>query len=248
MPLQQSTIIYRDTSYPHYYLCNYLPVSVGTDPLSLSLLKFKRGRQPDLNAWIDCALELMAEATIPPNTILLRALHHDETIIRDNNSGALDKLGKTLAAHFQSHYCPRLLRKSSPTPEIKSLPKEQRIAELKNRYHIDPRYLPSQPLSPSFLLLDDILTTGTTLKMIIGALLHLYPQANIVAFTLAKADYDNNSQPSPLNTHNYSIDQISNPTLAEEETHTYVPRIRLIRSCNILKNLIRENAFTKYPP
>lgn len=253
MPLQQTTIVHGDASYAHYYLCNYLPVSAGTDPLSLSLLKFKRGRQPDLNAWIDCSLELLDEAFTPPgnsptplnslhlpplspDTIFLRALHHDETSTRKDNPGALDKLGKTLADHFHSHYCPRLLRKSSPTPEIKGLSKEQRVAELKNRYYIDTRYFPAPPSPPSFLLLDDILTTGTTMKMIIDALLHPYPKANIVVFTLAKADYDNFANHSlPLRGQNYPIGQPIQQTLVEERTNSY--------SSNDLKSRIRTDTF-----
>ncbi|HEX9509398.1 MAG TPA: hypothetical protein VF939_02870 [Puia sp.] len=248
MPLQQTAIIYGDTFCPHYYLCNYLPVSAGTDPLSLSLLKFKRGRQPDLNAWIGCSLEILGNPTpsgnvlLPSNSILLRALHHDETSAREGNPGSLDKLGKALADHFHSHYFPRLLRKSLPTREIKGLSKEQREAELKNRYYIDTRYFPAPsrpaasisplpgppaltlpaPSPPSFLLIDDILTTGTTMKMIIGALLQPYPGASLAIFTLAKADYDSHGNRStPLRGHGYPIGQDNNQTVVEEGTSTY---------------------------
>jgi len=203
MALHQTILIHGETSYPHYYLCPYLPLSTGANDLSLSLLKFKRGRQPDLNKWIDRSSEaLTTNPFLPPDSILLRALHHDETSTRDNTPTSLDKLGKTLAARFHSHYCPRFLRKSHPTPEIKGLSKEQRAAELKNCYHIDPRFLPApyqlshtapppSSTSPTFLLVDDILTTGTTMQMIMTAILPSFPKADLVVFTLAKADYDN---------------------------------------------------------
>ena len=226
MPLQQTVLLHGDSPYRHYYLCNYLPLYVGKDSLSLSLLKFKRGRQPDLNAWIDCSLEMLGRtdsSIISPGSILLRALHHDETSVHEDIPTSLDKLGKTLADHFQCHYCPYFLRKYLPTQEIKGLNKEQRAAELGNRYYIDPRYIPS-PSPFSFLIIDDILTTGTTMQMIITAMLQSSPEADLTIFTLAKADYDNYSnQPTPFRTYDFYGGPSGNHTVSEEENYTSSP-------------------------
>jgi hypothetical protein len=81
MGLQTTSIVYQNSSFRHDYLCHYLPLSAGTDAFSRSLLKFKRRSQPDLNAWIDCSLEVWKKIPLSPDTIILRALHHDETII-----------------------------------------------------------------------------------------------------------------------------------------------------------------------
>ena len=269
MGLQQTSIPYKNTCYPHYYLCNYLPVSVGKDTLSHSLLKFKRGRQPDLNGWIDCSLELLAPAHIapdattiapdrtvlspgtitpvtvihPPDTpiispgsTIIRALHHEETIIReDSPPTSLDKLGSALALQFKGHYLPYLLRKSLPTQEIKGLSKEQREAELRGLYDLHP-LPPGLPAESSFLIIDDILTTGTTMKMIIGAILYAYPRADLHIFTLAKADYDTSfNRSTPLQGQNYQLEPGRNWIVAEEEALFYSP--------DQLKRRIRTDTF-----
>ncbi len=261
MGLQQTSLPYKNTSYLHYYLCNYLPVSVGKDTLSHSLLKFKRGRQPDLNGWIDCSLEMLATTPIlPPGRIIVRALHHEETILReDSPPTSLDKLGSALALRFKGHYRPTLLHKSLPTQEIKELSKEQREAELQGLYSLHPSPIGPSPISPSpigpaastlpapaipslrqtapsFLIIDDILTTGTTMKMIIDAILRSYPEANLCIFTLAKADYDTSfNKSTPLQGQNYQLAPGRNWVVAEEEASFY--------SLDQLKARIRTNTF-----
>ncbi|WP_431214625.1 hypothetical protein ACQ86N_07550 [Puia sp. P3] len=81
MGLQTTHIIYKDEQIRHSYLCSYLPLTATADPLSRSLLKFKRGRQPDLANWIRAALEGFSHNPLSPDTIILRALRHDETEI-----------------------------------------------------------------------------------------------------------------------------------------------------------------------
>ena len=219
MPLQLTSIPYKDHSYPYYYLCNYLPLSAGKDTLSYSLLKFKRGLQPDLDGWISCSLEMLAPH-IPPGRTILRALHHDETTSREEAPTSLDKLGKALAHHLRGHYHPRMLRKSRTTPAIKQLSREQRTAELEGLYSIDPSRSPSS--QPSFLIIDDILTTGATMKMIIDALRHTYPHAGLEVFTLARADYDTRgSQPAIPSGQDYPTAQDMDWTVAEELTPAY---------------------------
>src|ERR1700744_4142430 len=108
MGLQTTSIAYRNSSFRHDYLCHYLPLSAGTDVFSRSLLKFKRRSQPDLDAWIDCSLEVLKDIPPSQDTIILLALHHDETSIptvapaaspatRTTFPTSLDLLGETLA-------------------------------------------------------------------------------------------------------------------------------------------------------
>ena len=106
MALQQTYLSCNGELYPHYFLCHYLPKSAGRDTFSHSLLRFKAGRQPDLDGWIDCAREALTTVTSPANishenailthdTILVRALHHDETSIPDAPT-SLDLLAQQL--------------------------------------------------------------------------------------------------------------------------------------------------------
>ena len=81
MKLQGSVIFFQHNCYRHYYLCHYLPLTSGSDTVSRSLLKFKRGIQPDLDNWLSRALTGLGGIlpTLPPDTIIIRALHHKET-------------------------------------------------------------------------------------------------------------------------------------------------------------------------
>src|SRR6186713_319184 len=105
MALQQTYLSCNGELYPHYFLCCYLPRSAGRDTFSHSLLKFKLGRQPDLDGWIDCALEALATIDIPAGTILVRALHHDETNIPDIPV-SLDVLASRLGRRLHIRYLP----------------------------------------------------------------------------------------------------------------------------------------------
>jgi predicted amidophosphoribosyltransferase len=241
VPAQKSTIPYKNNLYTHYYLCNYLPVSVGTEPVSQSLLKFKQGRQPDLDGWIDCALEMLGQERFAPGTAIVRALHHQETHTTGVPPASLDLLGEAMAARFKGSYCPGLLRKSLPTREIKRLSREDREAELQDIYFVDPDSAgerpapgpfspgspPGRPFSGSFIIIDDIFTTGTTLKMIIRAFHAYYNRPLLSIFTLAKADYDPaRNRSAALRGQNYRLD--GRNWAAEEEGESYysAPQLR----------------------
>jgi hypothetical protein len=235
MALQQTYIHHNAAIYAHYYLCNYLPLSAGRDIFSYSLLKFKMGRQPDLSGWIDCSLEMLAagipgsglpdpgvpvSALIPACSSIVRALHHDEILVPEDPQTSLDLLGRALAGRFQSLYLPSLIRKTRPARKISRLAIEQREAEMKDIYIMNGFCMPPDPparLKPSFLIIDDILTTATTAKSILAAILSHYPDASISLFTLAKADYERHSnKSSPLRGQNYLLEQGMDWVVAED--------------------------------
>jgi predicted amidophosphoribosyltransferase len=197
MEPKESFITYLNSTYRHDYLCSYLPLSAGKNALSDSLLKFKRQIRPDLDSWIDYSLEALKHISIPPELIILRALHHDETSTLRGFPTALDILGRTLAGNLGCRYLPCLLFKTRPTISSKDLSRGQRLAELRDVYRVASTIptLPTNPTSPGqppppFLLIDDILTTGTTMRMIIRALRRQFPVSPIRVFTLAKSEYD----------------------------------------------------------
>jgi ATP-dependent DNA helicase RecQ len=195
--MQQTFIRYLDSSFRHYYLCRYLPLSTGKDEFSHSLLKFKRRIQPDLDAWIERSLEVLKKISLSCETIILRALQHDELFARTEFPAALDILGQTLAGHFNCRYLPSLLLKSRTTLPCKQLTRGQRLAELRDVYSIAPlpptQSPPNQTViadtPPPFLLIDDILTTGATMRTLIQVLRRQFSSCPIRIFTLTRADY-----------------------------------------------------------
>lgn len=255
MGLQQTSIVnnHKD-EYPHFYLCNYLPGSVGRDSFSNSLLKFKRGEHPDLEAWTDCTLEQSARLPVGPHTIILRALHHHEFTTNPLRPASLDRLGNALSKRLNCRYHPDLLQKSRPVPEIKKLTRPQRETALFQAYRFS---MPSEPCH-QYLILDDIVTTGSTLNAIIAAIhqeyshpQHTHPASlptgsepfslpSILAFSLARAEYD----PSfnlfhSLQGKNYRLEQGSSHWRLGEEPDIYSSPY----SSPSLKEWIRKDFF-----
>ena len=136
MGLLTSKIKCGDTSFTHFYLCPYLPLTAGKDTLSLSLLKFKQRIQPDLDAWIDCSTELLGVQPFSADTIIIRALHHDEMTARTDLPTALDLLGHSLATRLGCRYLPSLLNKSRKTLPNKHLTRRQRRFQIQEVYQI----------------------------------------------------------------------------------------------------------------
>jgi predicted amidophosphoribosyltransferase len=224
MALLRTSIQIGNASYPHYYLCRYLPVSAGRDTLSHSLLKFKLGRQPDLSAWIDCILETLSALPILPHTTIVRALHHDEIAVRQDHPASLDKLGAALAIRFDSHYRPSLLRKCRTTRQIKGFSIQKRTTELLDLYYIE-----DPPATPGpILILDDIFTTGSTITAILAALHPYSPGSSFSIFTLARATYDPRPNDGlPLKGQNYQLEQGMDWVMAEDAAiyrHAYSAR------------------------
>jgi predicted amidophosphoribosyltransferase len=198
MGLQESSIFFQQIRHRHYFLCHYLPLASGIDTVSRSLLKFKRGAQPDLDNWLNRALACFHEIQpcLPPATIIVRALHHKETLPGQDRPSSLDRLGRALSASLHFRYLPHLLQKSRPTTINQGLTRPQRETELRDVYSLNPAALPG-PLPPnsaaappaaptSILLIDDILTTGATVLSILKTLHATWPGCTIIIFTLAK--------------------------------------------------------------
>jgi len=221
MPLYHTYLSYNHHLYSHYYLCHYLPASAGRDNLSHSLLRFKKGRHPDLEAFIDCSLELFTQVPIPKDATVVRALHHHETTISTIPS-ALDLLGQQLAHRFQHHYHPGLLRKGHTNQPVKLFSRPRREEELQGLYAVDTAYASQLPDAPGhWLIIDDVLTSGATIRSILQAIHQAYPPANIDIFTLARATATP-LQPTPLKGRHYQFQEHDTTwTLAEDQTPYY---------------------------
>jgi hypothetical protein len=167
----------------HYYLCHYKPMSSGFDRLSKSLIRFKNGSLIDLKAWTSCVIESLP-ATLLSKPIIVRALGSLEIDIVGNYS-PLDHIGKRLAAHLQGYYLPSLLSKRTITPAAKTLTRREREEVFTNLYSFEGTDFPSTTI----LVLDDIVTTGMTLRAIIRSIRKILPTISIISYTLASTEW-----------------------------------------------------------
>lgn len=219
--------IYSNLSIPHYYLCNYKPYYLGADKLSKSLLNFKSLSEPDLKAWVNCAVEeFYKTVTLNDPIVIIRALGSNETFATESNSG-LDFLGVKLSDRLKGFWRPEILIKQSTTPQ-KRLKLKEREKNLRDAYSVQ---IPANELdNTSVIILDDILTTGTTLLAIADAITRHSPKSKIFGFTLAKTDHEAVANKNiRLHSDEYNWENEAGWLVAEED----------VNYCNNYEDLVR---------
>ena len=231
MGLQLHHIEFQTENFPHYYLCNYQPRYAGNDELSKSLLRFKMCNKVDVEAWTECAIQELKKVKFKSDLLIIRAAGSHETTLSYEHHTALDWLGKKLADNFGGNYFPDVLSKSQKTRSIKTLSRIEREIELSNVYSF------RKGIScDEVLILDDILTTGTTVKEIIRAIKNSGLRCPVKVFTLA----DTNHQAIL----NYNIELTGTSfTWKQEEWQRVAETDEYYNEYNILKTKILKDSF-----
>ncbi len=207
----------------HYFLCNYIPQSKGSDKLSKSLLGFKKGLYPHKQAWIDCSFSELTERIKLSGYLIFRALGSEEPPLMET---PLDELARRLADSSKTQYDNSPLVKTRVVPPVKQLKRLAREKALKDVYTFThPRKIPT-----GILILDDILTTGTTLKSIAKAVEHVLPFIPITLFTMAFTDYhEHPNEDINLATNAYTWEKDNGWTISAEEDEFYNPPIEILK-------------------
>ena len=170
-----------------YHLAYYFPRKYGTnDTVSEYILHFKDNREPYTTKWIALATREVA-VKIKDIDIVVRVLGSTELTASGHTS--LDKLGVILAKHTNSVYVKSALNKKRQTRPLKFLSRAERQQELNGLYTFQkPKTISSN--NPNILLIDDIVTSGTTLKEVNRAIKTVLPQCRLFFFSIGKT-YDN---------------------------------------------------------
>lgn len=176
-----------------FYLAHYLPRSQGgNDALSSYLLQFKDNNKSAVKNWSRFAAKSLRYSGINFK-VVVRALGSSETTVNINTP--LDYLGKKISREINAKYMPTLLSKSRRNKSLKYLSANERENELSGLYSFK-NYGATK--GDNILLIDDVVTTGTTLKSIHSSITQSCPQVNIYFFSLTKTfdawqDEDTNS-------------------------------------------------------
>lgn len=171
-----------------YYFKSHHP---NVDNVSHYLLNFKDGREPITSRWIEIASnEIYGE--LNPD-LILRVLESEETEV--SNHSPLDRLGDSLSDTLEAPYIGRCLYKTRTTRPLKFLNKQERFDEINGVY----RYRDETEDTQSILLIDDIITSGTTIKEIKRAISTEIGDFNLYLFVLGKT-YDDYTDDNPDNT------------------------------------------------
>jgi len=176
---------------PVYYLCGFIPGSVGEDELSPKILSFKAGSFQAKQFWLNHMLNKCRELLIKDESDLFcRALSSDELTINVSNDykTPLGYLCTRSAKLLRARYASGMLHKISMTPTLKGLSKHDRWELVKDNYRVSERFVRRKFMQ--FWFVDDVITTGATARAAWKALLEYYPDIDFRVLALARTVHD----------------------------------------------------------
>ncbi len=168
----------------HVYFCAYHhALRTGhADTISQYLRDFNEGIEPQTSRWISFAAPLICSAG--PFDVVVRVLRSGE-LAADGTSG-LDRLCTAIALQSGATYAPGRLVKTRTTRALQGLGgRAAHRKELDGAYVFDGSAVKA---GARILVVDDILTTGSTLEAVASAIHTSLPDSEIVGFVLGKTD------------------------------------------------------------
>lgn len=175
-----------------HYLVLYFPYNTGFHDLySRAILEFKKGSYGFVNFWRNVVAECFRDGfrfkELPEIDYVVRALSSGETEHSDA-SHPLDAICEEIADSYpNATYLEAALKKTRRCRELKLLSFEKKKREIDGIYFLDDGCLGESVRTPShFLIVDDVLTTGTTAVEIAKVLRAKFTCLSVSLFTLAK--------------------------------------------------------------
>lgn len=167
----------------HFYLGYYLA------GIKQKIWDFKDGKEDAVNRWMHKASEL-AES-LPNIDYVVRALGHAEIEVNSSSHQTpLDRLSLKIASSLGAAYIPSLLKKNCVLVKSTKCSAKERESQVRGVYSVDTNLMDSSRNDPvTFLVVDDVLTSGATTEEITRAISDAYPGARIYIFTLVKTLY-----------------------------------------------------------
>lgn len=164
----------------HFYLGYYLT------GIKQEIWAFKDGQKAAIDRWINKTKELAH--SLPQVDYIVRAFGHAETQVSIGvNRVPLDDLSESLAVSLSSKYLPHCLKKDRVLVKSTKCSSRERKLQVKGAYSIDVDIVNAIRTDPiTFLVVDDVMTSGATVEDIKRALSIAYPKARIYFFTLVK--------------------------------------------------------------
>jgi ATP-dependent DNA helicase RecQ len=167
-----------------FYLAHYKPRSRGgNDRLSSYLLSFKDGNKDAVKHWIQYAKGEFKKSELKFD-VVIRALGSQE--ISYTPGHPLDELGQEIARLTKAKYTPQILQKKHANEPLKRLSAAGRHEALRGIFNFDPGSIAE---NAKILIIDDVITTGATIKEICRTIKASRPDVVTHLFTLTKT-YD----------------------------------------------------------
>jgi ATP-dependent DNA helicase RecQ len=167
----------------HFFLGYYL------DGIKQEVWAFKDGSPSSIDRWLTKAEEV--SVSLPHIDYVVRALGHAEIQpSTTNRKTPLDELSEQLARSLNATYCPGFLKKDRLLVKSTQCSATERKLQVDGVYSVNHEEISaSRSAALTFLIVDDVFTSGATTSEIIRALHSSYPKARIYIFTLIKTIY-----------------------------------------------------------
>jgi ATP-dependent DNA helicase RecQ len=165
----------------HYFLGYYLP------GISQEVWSFKDGLSDAVARWTAKSSSLVD--MLPNIDYVVRALGHAETEVDEAvTQKPLDQLGLALSSALGAEYRPSFLTKDRELKKSTKCSAKERNDQVAGAYSFvsSPENTDSDI---SFLVIDDVLTSGATTNEIVRAINSSFPNGRVYLFTLAKTLY-----------------------------------------------------------
>ena len=207
-----------------YFLAYYFPRSQGSpDKVSDYILHFKGNKEPETTKWIALSSREVQKYIINID-IIVRVLSSTE--LNATGHSSLDRLGATLAKYTNSKYEKQLLSKIRNTRSLKYLSRDERQEEINGSYKFQKSHI-VESYKPTILLIDDIVTSGSTIREVNRAIKSTLPSCKLFFFTIGKTfdswkDEDANNY-SILEEFNKSANEIFNYVDTSQNNPDYQP-------------------------
>jgi hypothetical protein len=155
------------------------------DVISKELLSFKDGNKKSIEFWKSIVKQEFENKSYD---YVVRVLSSNE--LKASGRKPLDAIGETIASLTGAIYDKSVLSKSRITEELKYMNKQERIAEISDVYQVSSRLDFS---SKRVLIIDDVTTTGTTIKAVAKALKQRTQSIKLHSYCLCKTSDDMNA-------------------------------------------------------
>ncbi len=176
----------------HFFMGYY-----ATD-IKQEVLDFKDDKNQAVDRWVKKAIEL--SSNLPRADFIVRALGHAETKISSTELDLpLDRLCSQLAPYLNATYQPNCLRKSHALKKSFKCSAKERKKQVDGVYTLEPKIIETPNNGElTFLVIDDVFTSGATTGDITRALSLAHPEARIYIFTLVKTIYRSQDKPESV--------------------------------------------------
>lgn len=162
-----------------YYLYYYLKTWTHNDFLAFRLVAFKEDKPDEIAVFSRLAAAAIKKEKLKFDYVV-RVLGSSE--LKPMTSGRVMHIAQAVAEAASAKYIPDILYKTRATKKLVGLNRHERELELKDAYAVKNTY---DLDGKSVLIVDDIMTSGTSLTAVAAAIAKNYPFATLYGFCLA---------------------------------------------------------------